>query len=61
MKPAIAGAAILLLVLAWFFRWEVVPVQGIAAFYKVNRWTGTTYLCRVSACQEVTERAPHPE
>lgn len=38
---------LLLVLVAWFFRWETVPVSnggGFGGAYMVNRWTGGAYL-----------------
>jgi hypothetical protein len=49
---ALAG----MILLAWVFRYETIPVQTagpVPAAYLVNRWTGTTYMMRGSRVHEV--------
>jgi hypothetical protein len=45
--------ALILIVIAWFFRYSVKPLPGIAggAYIKLDRWTGAAYVCRGQICQ----------
>jgi hypothetical protein len=42
MRRLIAGiaAAVVVLALAWAFRWETVQPPTCLCFYRVDRWTG---------------------
>jgi hypothetical protein len=47
MKLAAVTVAVVLVALAWAFRWEVTPAEGGASTqsraYLLDRWTGTLY------------------
>lgn len=50
-KILICGAA--LLALGWALRFEVIKPGGdVTFFYKLNRWTGTVYVCHRTGCRE---------
>lgn len=41
---------------AWFFRWQITPVQhgdGLGVAYMLNRWTGEHYVLRFEQKMEV--------
>ena len=42
--------------LGWALRYEIGATREPGGIFKVNRWTGTTYSCRISACVEVPHR-----
>lgn len=58
---ALAG----MIVLAWIFRYETIPVQAnpTGYAYLVNRWTGTAYMMHRSTVREVeaTPKLVEPE
>ena len=50
-------AAIVLIALAWAFRWEITPItngEGMGSAYMLNRWTGSMYYVRIDERVEVT-------
>ena len=43
----ISVVLLVLAALAWFFRWEVVPItnsEGRGSAYVINRWTGAVFV-----------------
>ncbi|MBI5276469.1 MAG: hypothetical protein HY854_08405 [Burkholderiales bacterium] len=43
-RTGIVAALILMALLAWFFRWEVQPLQGRTGAYVLDRWTGDIFI-----------------
>lgn len=39
-----ANTVLALAFVAWFYRWDVLPVEAMAGAYAHDRWTGKTYV-----------------
>jgi hypothetical protein len=52
----LAGVLLIgILIAAWMFRWEITPSSAVtgnpaAVFFKLNRITGSTYICVTYNC-----------
>lgn len=55
-----AAVAVVLTLLAWFFRYDfqVVNTGGAPGGYMLNRWTGTVYLVYASGVRELKPFVP---
>jgi hypothetical protein len=38
-----------LVIVAWFFRYEITPLNSVM-YVKLDRWTHTTYICDPGSC-----------
>ena len=45
-------ATVIVALVIWMFRWDAVPLNGDYAYYKLDRFTGTSYFCRGVNCIE---------
>lgn len=60
MKTAIAAAALLVVLIAWMCRFELIaPHSDSAVIYKLDRFTGTMYV--VSGVKQIEVKTVDPD
>jgi hypothetical protein len=57
MKYYVGLGVVVLVLLAWFFRYSHEPHPGIGGgAYVLDRWTGTIYQCSIVGCSPFPNR-----
>ena len=48
---AVVALIAAVVITASIFRWEFIIRDGTSYYYKLDRWTGTSYICRLTKLQ----------